>query len=177
MIPRRAQAPACALLACALAGCGALYRPAPVLSANAAGLIPPDPNGPCLQQTSLRRRGTWLWRDGALVDHNDLVAATREDPVANGLARDAERRRRAVLPVAALGFGGILSFITTNAALAIAKSNDTTSFLIAWGTGAGVFFTSIAAVIGLSISAQSRTVRARVAYNDWARTHGCRALP
>ncbi|HZS37628.1 MAG TPA: hypothetical protein VFF06_12415 [Polyangia bacterium] len=166
-----ARALACAMAACALDGCAGTFAIAGRGSTLAP--LPPDPSGPCLQQVAARRRGVWLWRDGVLVPHNDLIVATREDPEANRLARGARARDRALLPLWGATLPLFITSLATGAALSATGPPHNDNFFIGWGIGATLFVGSSVAMVALGISGSHRAERARATYNDWARVHGC----
>lgn len=78
--------------------------PLPTVSGPSATWSPtaPDPHGPCLQTTRLRKR-SWLWKRG--VEQSSLVDATADDPSAYALARRARTLDRLAMSSALAGMG------------------------------------------------------------------------
>ncbi len=176
-----------ALVACALVGCAPVvnlpqpsspfaYEESRSYSSWRAQPSVPEPNGNCLQVTSRRKAGSWLWKNGTYVGSSVdrlLVGATVEDPPANSLAREARRESIAGGVLAGVGF---LLLPTAPLTLIGTQTNNgdipVRSGLIA-GAVLGTGMLSFAIGLGLLIHAEKPRHQAVVVYNEWAKTHGC----
>jgi hypothetical protein len=136
----------------------------------------PDPNGPCVQRISRRRRGTWIWKHDRLVD-GGLTAATLDLPEANALANAAQRRQRALKPMFITAAILQLGFMAALAAVIAERPDDQSAIGLTLGAGFGLVWTTVGTAIALTVIGEHRADRAIALYNSWAQSHGCSDPP
>src|SRR5438067_170337 len=113
-----------------MAGCEPGFPLPSVQNPTVANSWPPlpDPNGPCLQVTHLRRRGTWVWKHGAEQPGSadqSLLAATADDPAAHVFMLRSVREERAALGVVVAGLGSWFATLGTEIGLSDPKGDQT----------------------------------------------------
>jgi hypothetical protein len=142
--------------------------------AYSPGPAPPDPNGPCVHSTHRRKSRAWWWKHGQLVE-GGLVAATADDPRANGIARSAHAYDRAGEGLLISAFALHLGTLGTFVGLEAGRGDWTGP--TAFGAGIGVVLATVGTAVALMTRGGHRAVEATKVYNEWAAEHGCHDPP
>jgi hypothetical protein len=150
------------------------YTPRP--SPTEPGPVAPGETAPCLQVTSRRHVGSWLWKHGALVSgpvDRALIGATSEDPRAHATAKSA----RAQWVAGGVLLGSFYALIVSAAGTAVGTIEPrqptppstiaAVASLVALGVGAW------SSALALFVHSPITRARAVDEYNDWAAQYGC----